>query len=575
VNPADPEGKEDDLARRLASFDEALKAGLAPGDSRLLPEGSSTVVGENMGRVGACLRLLEQAWPRGGALPPGALDMLPAGTAVGPYRIVERRGAGGMGVVYKALDTELGRLVALKFLRPERAANPAYLERFRREARAASALSHPHLCTLHAIGEHDGAPYLVMEWVEGGSLAERLDGTPLPARAAAGLLRLLARAVAHAHGRGVVHRDLKPANVLLAAGGLTDAKPQAAIIAKLQTAEWIPKIADFGLAKQLDVDQGQTQTGTILGTPNYMAPEQAAGRPDDIGPATDLWALGAILYELLTGRPPFAGSTLLETLDQVREHDPVPPGRLNPRVPRDLEVICLKCLNKLPADRYGGAELLADDLEAFLAGEPIRARSLTPLEAVVRAVRHHNLDGRTATVGTSLLVLGPLCLLAHLAAYGLWHDSPRFPEVITLVTLATLTFLPLLLLAWHRSALHWLPRQARRRLNNVWGANVVTSLLAVWLLWLHAPPDEPERLLLVYPVWLLLVAMGWFALGDELGLYYLIGCGSLAMTVVTALLPFWAPLIVAVTACLNMTVTGLFLRGLLGSGTRSGFTSAG
>jgi serine/threonine-protein kinase len=203
----------------------------------------------------------------------------------------------------------------------------------------------------------------------GGSLAELLDGTPLPARRAAELIRALAGAVQHAHECGVIHRDLKPANVLLAPDGT-------------------PKIADFGLAKRLDQDRGETQTGAVLGTPSYMAPEQAEGKVHDLGPATDVYALGALLYELLTGRAPFKGASVLETLEQVRVHDPVAPSALQPGVPRDLETICLKYLEKLPADRYPSAAALTDDLRRFLEGEPISARSLTALERVARAIAY-------------------------------------------------------------------------------------------------------------------------------------------------------------------------------------------
>src|SRR5262249_13494817 len=215
--------------------------------------------------------------------------------------------------------------------------------------------------------------YLAMEFVGGGSLAQQLDGAPLPPRRAAQLLLDLARAVQHAHEQGIVHRDLKPANVLLTGAG-------------------VAKVADFGLAKLLDAERGQTRTGAVLGSPSYMAPEQAAGQVRAIGPATDVYALGAILYEVLTGRPPFLGGSFLETLDQVRTHDPAPPQALQPRVSDDLATICLKCLEKSPAERYPSAAALAHDLDLHLRGEAIAARKLTLWGQAARLLRHRQVD---------------------------------------------------------------------------------------------------------------------------------------------------------------------------------------
>jgi formylglycine-generating enzyme required for sulfatase activity len=402
MNPDDAghDAAEEEFAAKLASFDEALKAGALPVQSGSLPEDSPTAVETTFARAQECLRLLEQAWPRRhDAAPrrPAPYEPLPTGSAVGPYRIMGRRGGGGMGVIYQAYDTQLGRTVALKFLRWERAADPDLVERFQREARAASALNHPHLCAVHAVGTHANQPYLVMEWIDGGTLAHHLGGAPLSSRDAAALLLPLAHAVAYAHGRGIIHRDLKPANVLLTNGG---------------AALGVPKIVDFGLAKRLDVES-HTQTGELLGTPNYMAPEQTSGRPQEIGPAADIYALGAILYELLTGRPPFVGSTPLETLNQVRDHEPVPPCRLQPQVPHDLEVICLKCLRKAPSERYASAAALAEDLQHFQAGKPIAARPVSALERTTKWVRRH----KTITGLLALVVL----LAAGGAALVAWH----------------------------------------------------------------------------------------------------------------------------------------------------------
>ena len=216
-------------------------------------------------------------------------------------------------------------------------------------------MQHPNIVQIHHIGEADGLPFFELEYVDGGSLDRRLDGTPWPARRAAELIEPLARGVAEAHRLGIVHRDLKPGNVLLAADGT-------------------PKITDFGLAKSLAADSGLTRTDSIMGSPSYMAPEQAEGKTKQVGPLADVYALGAILYELLTGRPPFRGTTALETLEQVKNAEPVPPSRLVPGLPRDVETIALKCLQKEPAKRYDSAAALAEDLRRFLGGEPIVAR---------------------------------------------------------------------------------------------------------------------------------------------------------------------------------------------------------
>jgi predicted Ser/Thr protein kinase len=313
-------------------------------------------------------------------LPPAAATETTASAApvnIPGYEVLGELGRGGMGVVYKARQIGLNRLVALKMILAGEHAGPQEKARFRLEAEAVARLQHPGIVQIYDIGEQEGRPYFSLEFVDGGSLAQQLDGTPLPVWEAARLTKALARAVHHAHQRGIVHRDLKPANVLL-------------------TAEGTPKITDFGLAKLLGTE-GQTQSGAVVGTPSYMAPEQAGGKKKLIGPATDVYALGAILYELLTGRPPFRADTPLDTLLQVMSEEPVPPSRLHDGVPRRLETICLKCLRKDPAQRYANAEALAEDLRRFLAGEPIQARPMTRWEKTVRLVKRQR---------SAVLVLG-------------------------------------------------------------------------------------------------------------------------------------------------------------------------
>jgi serine/threonine protein kinase len=274
------------------------------------------------------------------------------------YEILAELGRGGMGVVYKARQTSSQRLVALKMIRDSALAGPQERARFRIEAEAGSRMRHPNLVEIYEVGEHAGRAWFAMELVEGGGLDQHLAGRPQPARQAADLIRTLARAVQHAHDQQIVHRDLKPANILLAAGALPA----------------IPKITDFGLAKRLDSDStALTRDGAVVGTANYMAPEQAAGRVGEIGPAVDVYALGAILYEMLTGRPPLEADAWDRTIQQVLHADPTPPTRLQPDVPPALETVCLKCLEKEPGRRYARAGDLADDLDRFLGGQAIVA----------------------------------------------------------------------------------------------------------------------------------------------------------------------------------------------------------
>jgi WD40 repeat protein len=284
------------------------------------------------------------------------------------YEILGELGKGGMGIVYRARQVRLNRIVALKMILPARAGDEG-VARFRVEAEAVARLQHQHIVQIFEVGEYDGQPFFSLEFLDGGSLAAQLDGTPWQAARAAEMVEMLAQAVDAAHQRQIVHRDLKPANVLLDAAGH-------------------PKVTDFGLAKRLDVELGHTQTGVILGTPSYMAPEQAGGQKD-IGPAADVYALGAILYELQTGRPPFKAATLLDTVLQVLSEEPVAPSRLNPKMPRDLETICLKAMAKVPARRYPTARAMADDLRRFLNGEPIQARPVSAVERMWRWGRRH------------------------------------------------------------------------------------------------------------------------------------------------------------------------------------------
>jgi serine/threonine protein kinase len=347
------------------------------------------------------------------------------------YEILGELGRGGMGVVYRARQVSLKRIVALKMVLASAHAGPNELARFRTEAEAVARLQHPHIVQIYEVGEEDGCPYFSLEFVDGVTLAQKLGGKPLPALQAAQLAETLARAVHAAHQRGIIHRDLKPANILL-------------------TADGVPKITDFGLAKSFGgetysgpsgpdsapVAEGaslsppsspRTETGAILGTPSYMAPEQAGGKKRDIGPATDVYSLGAILYEMLTGRPPFRAETPLDTVMLVVSEEPLPLRKIDAAVPRDLETICLKCLEKDPGKRYASAEALAGDLERYLNGEPILARPLSPVGRLLRWAR------RQPAFATTLIALAVFYLnhLLCLFVFEVPGEGGRFHWFVT------------------------------------------------------------------------------------------------------------------------------------------------
>jgi WD40 repeat protein len=411
----DMTGHEQQLDEVLAAYLEGVEAGWAAPDPGRLQACYPHLAGDlarffadqqRVERVTRSLRpaplpLEDATLPAAGGPPEGRLP------DIAGHELLEELSRGGMGVIYKARHRASGRTVALKMILSGALSAPEERERFQKEVQTVAALRHPGIVTLYEVGDTSSGPYYTMEYVEGGSLADRLDGTPLPPDNAARLVQQFAEAIHAAHQQGIVHRDLKPANILLSGIAERGARieeevrdPRSAIRDPLRSS--VPKIADFGLARRLDVS-GHTATGAIVGTPSYMAPEQAESKKQAVGPPSDVYALGAILYELLTGRPPFKGPTPLDTIMQVIHEEPVPPRQLQPQTPPDLERICLKGLEKDPGKRYGSAQDLADDLARFLGGEPVRARPIGRLARGWRWCRRN--PAVAALLAAVLLVL--------------------------------------------------------------------------------------------------------------------------------------------------------------------------
>ncbi len=316
----------------------------------------------------------------------------------GEYELLSEIARGGMGVVYKARQVKLNRIVALKMILSGEFAGSEAVQRFHSEAESAANLDHQGIVPIYEIGEHEGQHYFSMGFIDGPSLQGKLNAGPMPAKEAARLCRKIAEAVAYAHSKNVIHRDLKPANVLIDGNGE-------------------PKVTDFGLAKKVEGDSGLTRTGAVMGTPSYMPPEQALGQTDRIGPAADVYSLGAILYCMLTGRPPFQAANVVDTLKQVVDNEPITPRALDSKIPLDLETICLKCLEKSQPKRYASAEALVEDLTRYLDGRPIAARPVSQTEQAWRWCRRH------PAIASAMLAVVALLMVS--VGAGFWINAER------------------------------------------------------------------------------------------------------------------------------------------------------
>jgi WD40 repeat protein len=412
MNPASHDSRDRRLEEVLHAYLQAVDAGQAPDRDTLLrqhPDLAAELAAffADQDKVARLAQGMAEPAAEAATLAPGKAAVLAPGTQVryfGDYELLEEVARGGMGVVYKARQISLNRVVALKMILAGQLASPQDVQRFRTEAEAAANLDHPHIVPIYEVGQHEGQHYFSMRLVEGGSLGrcvERFRGDP---RAAAGLVAAVARAVHYAHQRGILHRDLKPANILL------DAKGE-------------PHVTDFGLARRVEGGGNLTQSGAIVGTPGYMAPEQARAEKG-LSTAVDVYSLGSILYELLVGRPPFRADTPLDTILQVLEKEPVPPRRLNSTADRDLETICLKCLEKDPAGRYESAAALADELDRWLSRKPILGRRTGVRERAVKWARR-----RPALAALLLVSAASLLGLLTLAA-SLWQNAEKRAEMV-------------------------------------------------------------------------------------------------------------------------------------------------
>jgi serine/threonine-protein kinase len=473
--------------------------------------------------------------------PTAELNVGAVGQCFGEYELLSELGRGGMGVVFKARQQNLNRVVALKMVLSGALSSPEEVRRFRTEAEATACLKHPHIVTVHTVGERDGRHYFSMDFIDGPSLAQKLVAGPMPGRMAARYLVTIARAIQHAHAHGILHRDLKPSNILL------DANDQ-------------PHITDFGLAKRMGVDSGHTRSGTVMGTPSYMAPEQASGRTRDLGPASDIYGMGALLYEMITGRPPFRAETPVDTVLQVIEREPAPPRLLNPKIDRDLETICLKCLEKDPHRRYVSAEELAQELERFLNGDAITARSVNLVDRLARALERSQYDIEFRAYGTMLLAFAPFVILLELTVTILIEtkQSSLWLPVAQVSRIALLA-----VLFWRfRSRAVRSASTAERQMWAVWIGYIVACTI-IGIAYRIQVGLEIEKELDLYPFLSAVTGLAFFVMGSSYwGWCYAFGLSFFGLALVMTADPHWGPIEFGTLWAASLCLIGLRLRGL-------------
>ncbi|MFO0956550.1 MAG: serine/threonine-protein kinase [Isosphaeraceae bacterium] len=543
-----PAGSADDerLAALLAGLTDAARRGEPPdidGAARANPDLASELRG--LWAAGEMAELMAaQAQLRPTATfdrPHREAPGLPADVPrrVGDYEILGVLGRGGMGVVYRARQGRPGRVVALKMLLQGSTAGDEDLARFRHEAEAAAHLDHPNIVPVYEVGEHEGRPYFTMRYIEGQPLSKRLVEGPMPPREAAALLVPACRAIDEAHRRGVLHRDLKPANILIGDDGR-------------------PYVTDFGLAKRLSADlPSLTRSGAVVGTPSYMAPEQAAGRRGEVGPASDVYGLGAILYQQLTGRPPFQAPTALDVVLMVLDQDPPPPRLLNPRLDRDLEMIVLKCLQKPPELRYGSAGALADDLESYLEGRPISARSTRLLDVASRFLGETHHAAVLENWGLLWMWHSLMLLLLCIVTNAMSLNDVRNPY-------AYMTLWSVGLLTW--AGFFWEIRRrsgpitfVERQIAHLWAGGVIGAILLYLIEMLMGMPP-----LSLSPILALSGGMSFLAKAGILsGKFYFQAAALFATALVMVVLPRYAITLFGLVTGAAFFVPGLvyYLRG--------------
>lgn len=461
-------------------------------------------------------------------------EQQPQGERFGDYELLEEIGRGGMGIVYRARQVSLNRIVAVKTILGDRLSTGADAERLRAEAESVAGLQHPGIVKTHEVGEHAGRHYFSMEYVESRTLFALIREALLSSKRAAEYARQIAEAIGHAHQNQIWHRDLKPSNILI------DRNDRV-------------RVADFGLAKRVQSDANLTMSGQIVGTPAYMAPEQAGAKRGKIGPRSDVYSVGAMLYEMLTGRPPFQADNRLEILMEVQQDDPVLPRRLNPQIPRDLEMICLKCLEKNPQHRYLSARELADDLDRFLNGDSISISSLRLFDRLVRTLErgHHDVEFRTWA--RMLFHFVWIIFLAHFGVFLIRvvaHDDLS----ILMHGVRFLEFSAMGLVFWSYRRDWYPPRGGpSRQLWTLWLGYVAGSIVLATAGRLMAAQDRPFDEMMLYPQLAVLAGIGFIMMGGSYwGYCYAMGAAFLTLALLMSLNLMLAPLMFGLVwgACL-------------------------